>query len=310
MVSVPCERWPYIVHVVCQVCGSEDLRPFYSVYQPGFSWLMMRCGACGHAQVGRTQFPPEQKQETSDYFRDVSDEDWAELDKYWGTWRAPAFRNILRNLASLGFGGGRLLDVGCGFGHLLDLARGEGYQVFGVDPSPTVRRLAAHKFGLQTAAHLGEIRPAHAPFDVIVCAETLFYLPDVRSPLQEMRELLRPGGCLVLKMRCNRTGLFRLAAWWSKRRGRFLDLQPGGHLFGCSLRAYHLFTTRGIHRLLRSTGSRILRTANEKHATPVTLSAWGVATGARIAASALVSAVSLGRIKIGPEITVYATPAE
>jgi SAM-dependent methyltransferase len=312
MRGVPWNRWPYIVHVRCQVCGSKDLWPFYSVEEVGFSYLMMRCASCGHAQVGRTQLPPHQKQELRDYFGDVdneSEEAWAVADKYWGTWRAPAFRNILGNLASLGFGRGRLLDVGCAFGHFLALARGEGYEVIGVDPSPAARRWAARKFGLQTAAHLDEVPEKYAPFDVIVCAETLYLLPDVRSVLEQMRRLLRPEGCLVLKMRCNRTVLFRLAAATARLRGRLHEVRPDGRLFGWGLRAFHLFTTRGVHRLLGATGFQPLRTVNEEHAGPLGLSALGLATRCWIAASAAISTASLGKVKVGLDITVYAVPA-
>lgn len=306
-------RWPIVVHSKCQVCGGSKLRSLYSVEQDDFSYVMMLCKNCNHVQVGRTQFCPGDKQESKDYFSNFDGDiqgTWAGIDRCWGGGRLRAFNNILGHLKSLGFTGKSMIDVGCAFGHFLNLARKHGYSsVFGVDPSPLARLFAQEKFGIKVVEHIDSIPKACSPFDVIVCAETLYYCHDVRDTIGKMKNLLKPKGCLVLKIRSNRTGLFCFAALLTRLRGDLLQVRPGSYLWHYCLRSYHLFTTRNIHRLLQSMGFEVLKTVNEKQVIPSRLTATGFAKLIRIVWTTIVSAVTFGTVKIGTEITVYATPS-
>jgi len=276
---------------------------------------MMLCGKCSHVQVGRTSAPPETKQEVCEYFDEVCEyfdvganpeEKWAEWSRFWGDFRKPAFLHILHTIKHLGFKSGRLLDVGSAFGHFLDLARREGYDVFGVDISDIARQLARDKFNIETFKTFDDIPTSIRSFDIVVCSETLYYQSDVRSFLGQMRRVLKPSGILVLKMKCNRTVIMQLASMLHRwRNSSLLELRPGQYLFGISLRAYHLFRTRGVHRLLRDTGFRIVRTVNETSTLPLRT----IPQFASVACSSLVNAISMGKIKIGKEITVYAVPS-
>jgi 2-polyprenyl-3-methyl-5-hydroxy-6-metoxy-1,4-benzoquinol methylase len=303
-------EWPILVWSACQVCRGDRLKPFYVVDQPGFSYLMMRCRSCGHIQIGRSQFPPDTKQEQADYFADVAqkpDINWDKLDRRWGQQRYRAFHNIISHLARLGFPGGRLLDIGSAFGHFGYLSTARGYSVLGVEPSPIARLQANEKFGVESVPAIDDVPPAVLPADVVVCAETLFLLTDVRSMLEKIRTRLRPGGCLVVKTRANRAALFRMASLSARLHGRILRLQPGTPLYGWALRAYHLFTTSGIRRLLESSGFEILETVNEREILPTKMTFWAAAKYLRIGFTHAVEAMTLGKVKIGTVITVYAT---
>lgn len=309
--KIDCSEWPIKVFSSCQICGGDELVPLYAVDQDNFSYLMMRCRVCGHVQVGRTQLPPEQKVESSDYFRDVDAQDaraWEKMDAFWGGGRLRAFRNIIVNLKELGFAKGRMLEMGSAFGHMLNIAKKEDFVVLGVEPSPLARRLAKEKFGIESMVHIDEIGADTLPFDVILCLETLYYCHDVRDTLGKIRERVSPKGCFVLKIRSNRTNLFRFFSILHCFGGQLLRIRPGSLLFAYSLRGYHLFKTRNIKRLLESTGFRVIKTLNEKQALTLGLSVMYVLKMLRIAFSACVSAVTLGRVKIGTEITVYAAP--
>jgi len=304
-------EWPLLLHESCQVCLAAALHPLYSVEEKTFSYLMMRCKACGHVQIGRSQLHPDEMQKANDLFQrwaERPEEAWAMLDKSWGEFRRAAFCNILKHLERLGFKDGKMLDVGSAFGHFLSLARERGFNVLGVDVSATARHLARKKLGIETVEQLQSIPESAPPFDVIVCAETLYYHDDVRSACQALRSLLKPNGCLVLKIKGNRTGAFRFAAMLSQLRGNLLRLRAGGYLYGANMHGYHLFKTRGIHRLLRGTGFDILETVNEKYTIPIRFSLLGTVKVIRTAWTFLVLAVTLGKIKVSQEVTVYATP--
>jgi SAM-dependent methyltransferase len=95
-----------------------------------------------------------------------------------------------------------VLDLGCGTGSLSLLAAEQGHRVTGVDSSPAMVDLARAKLAGRDAVFLvgdaadppvGEER-----FDTVLVRHVLWALPDPGRALRHWRELLRPGGRLVL----------------------------------------------------------------------------------------------------------------
>lgn len=97
---------------------------------------------------------------------------------------------------------GEVLDLGCGTGSLSLLASEQGHHVTGVDSSPAMVGLARAKLAGRDAAFL--VGDAAAPpvgeqrFDVVLVRHLLWALPEPGRVLRHWRELLRPGGRLVL----------------------------------------------------------------------------------------------------------------
>ncbi|MFJ8192458.1 class I SAM-dependent methyltransferase [Streptomyces sp. NPDC096094] len=97
---------------------------------------------------------------------------------------------------------GDVLDLGCGTGSLSLLAAERGHRVTGVDLSPAMVALARAKLAGRDAVFL--TGDAAAPpvgerrFDAVLVRHVLWTLPDPGRVLRHWRELLRPGGRLVL----------------------------------------------------------------------------------------------------------------
>jgi len=95
-----------------------------------------------------------------------------------------------------------VLDLGCGTGSLSLLASEQGHRVIGVDLSPAMVDLARAKLAGRDAVFL--VGDATAPpvgeqrFDVVLVRHVLWALPDPGRALRHWRELVRPGGRLVL----------------------------------------------------------------------------------------------------------------
>ena len=107
---------------------------------------------------------------------------------------------------------GRILDVGCGFG-LFASYFGQtqpGRRIVGVDPNARRVELARHvakTVGVQGQSrhsfHVGDVRDAalSGPFDGIYVLDVMHHIPDLDQlpVLERLRDLLAPGGVLVIK---------------------------------------------------------------------------------------------------------------
>ncbi len=104
---------------------------------------------------------------------------------------------------------GRILDVGCGFG-LFAAYFGQTQprrEVVGIDPNARRIHLAervAASLGLaRHRFHVGDVRTAdvEGQFDAAYVLDVMHHIPrdDQRPVLARMRDLLRPGGVLIIK---------------------------------------------------------------------------------------------------------------
>ena len=104
--------------------------------------------------------------------------------------------------------GGRILEVGCGAGHAsVELAR-TGYEVVGVDISqPMIDQATANAadagvshqthFAATDFGYLGS--GEHGSFDGVLGLGFIEYFDDPASVLRQCRELLNPGGVVVIQ---------------------------------------------------------------------------------------------------------------
>jgi SAM-dependent methyltransferase len=98
--------------------------------------------------------------------------------------------------------GGLVLDVGCGTGQLGAAIASEGYDVFGVDLSPSMLARARERGLVGTFAAITTALPfAAASFDLALTVATLHHLetPErVAATVHEMGRIVKPGGFVVL----------------------------------------------------------------------------------------------------------------
>ncbi|MEA2710751.1 MAG: hypothetical protein QOF78_3352 [Phycisphaerales bacterium] len=111
-------------------------------------------------------------------------------------------------------GSGKLLDFGCGHGKLLRRMSAAGWDVTGLDFSEqAVHGVRASGF----AAHQGTLphpQLAAETFDAVVMEHALEHVPDPLSVLRAARDVLRPGGTLLVHVP-------NFHAWEVERFGEF-----------------------------------------------------------------------------------------
>ena len=84
--------------------------------------------------------------------------------------------------------GAKVLDVGAGTGRLVAYLRDLGYRAEGIDPSPRGEGVTQASITEHTARDL----------DAVVMWHSLEHFPDPAAAITSVREMLRPGGVLVV----------------------------------------------------------------------------------------------------------------
>ncbi|MDP2690636.1 MAG: bifunctional 2-polyprenyl-6-hydroxyphenol methylase/3-demethylubiquinol 3-O-methyltransferase UbiG, partial [Deltaproteobacteria bacterium] len=134
------------------------------------------------------------------------------FEKYGAEWWNPAGRlfslhriNPLRfdyfSGAAGALSGKRVLDIGCGGGLLAERFAGAGALVTGIDLSPVaVEAAKKHASGsglsidYRVASPSQLLKEAPEGFDIVVCAEVLEHVDDLRGFLRDSLSMLKPGG--------------------------------------------------------------------------------------------------------------------
>ncbi len=92
-------------------------------------------------------------------------------------------------------GKGKILDIGAGTGDFLLTAQNKGWDVFGQEPNPDARALAAAK-GISLVDETADL-PDHS-FDVITLWHVLEHVPNLDKQVRELDRLLKNDGLLVI----------------------------------------------------------------------------------------------------------------
>lgn len=104
-------------------------------------------------------------------------------------------------LAPVGAGGGRAVDLGCGSGRHAVLLADRFAQVDALDLSlPMIEIARARRSRPNVSYRQADLldATAAAQYDLVLSVMTLHHVPDLRPALARLRDLVAPGGRLVL----------------------------------------------------------------------------------------------------------------
>jgi SAM-dependent methyltransferase len=160
---------------------------------------VQECAACSHRFLPTTD--AEQREIEASYG-----------GGYAGFRPDPVFEAVIRReirerLAPRLPAGARVLDVGCGNGAFLSAITEEGYPARGVDVSEESARLCRER-GLDAVAGDFLTMPLGGPYDAATFWDVMEHLRQPAAFLERAREVLVPGGALVLKIPGFERGVF------------------------------------------------------------------------------------------------------
>lgn len=230
----------------CPLCAARHWSPLTEAQDPqassdGLWFAVVQCDACGTCftnprpdALSIQHFYPESYAPHQRHVRPLSLSFWHGLRRLWSPRRIE-----MRPLPW--HGQGRLLDFGCGNGAYLKLMADRGWKVVGVDVSTSAVERIRAQFGFTvhngTLPHI-DLEPES--FDVITMWHVLEHVHDPLTVLREARQLLVPGGKIVIAVPNIDSLPFR---WF------------GRHWFGLDL-PRHLthFTPTSISQILQRAG--------------------------------------------------------
>ena len=145
---------------------------------------------------------------------------------------------------------GRVLEIGVGSGLNLPFYGAGITEVIGLDPSPSLlrmaeRRVTRDRFPVKMVLGSAEVIPLEdAGFDTVLTTWTLCSIPEAAAALTEIRRVLKPSGALLF-VEHGRAPDPRVARWQDRLTPRWKPFAGGCHL------------NRPIDGLIRQSGFKL-----------------------------------------------------
>lgn len=193
-----------MVEVKCPLCGSERITKWrrgnfdYSMAEAddfkitdsdyGLFPDFLKCETCG-LRFAEKMPTPSQLVKLYSQVEDPEYENEAEG-------RGENFKRIIGFLKKIK-PGGRLLDVGAATGIFMEIARKEGWDVYGIEASLWAANRAKEK-GLNVWQGDFLQFSSREKFDIITMLDIIEHMAKPGLALEKARELLKPGGILVI----------------------------------------------------------------------------------------------------------------
>ena len=236
----------------CLVCGRSVFHPLCSATDRLYhttqnEFQIVACENCGLMRLSPIP-PPEElpRYYPSNYWYAPDGSVAAGLEEnYRRLVLRDHVRFVTRALAEAG-DSGPLLDVGCGGGLFPRMIRERGFPAVGLDSSPEAAAVAWHTNGVPVlCGDLAQAPLARASFRAVTMFHVLEHLYDPRAYLEAARDLLAPGGRLIVQVP-------NAACWQFRLLGpRWNGVDAPRHLTD--------FRARDLETLLASAGFEVVR---------------------------------------------------
>jgi 2-polyprenyl-3-methyl-5-hydroxy-6-metoxy-1,4-benzoquinol methylase len=149
----------------------------------------------------------------------------------------------------------RIVDIGCGNGALCRELASRGYEVVGCEPSADGVRFAQSSAPELVFHQLGvDDEPSaigNESFDVAIATEVIEHLVRPRNLPRFAKQLLRPGGHLIVSTPYHGYLKNLVLALTNKWDAHFTPLWDGGHI--------KLWSRKTLSQLLNEVGFRVVR---------------------------------------------------
>ena len=190
----------------CPICEQESRKAGNAILETADGDVETQVRFCGGCDVFHRV---ARARDLDDHFRIAS---YVRLDRErsWRAHRQGFFDRVLDAIDALprprSSGNPRVLvDYGCSYGHLIEMARDRGYDARGVEPNQALVDLCRDR-GQRVEPNLDGFEDS---VDVVALIDSLYYVPNPRFVLEQIRNVLQPEGWIVARL-TNRNAITRL----------------------------------------------------------------------------------------------------
>ena len=189
----------------CPLCGKNDSNFIYS--ERG-SLKIVKCKSCDLIYVN-----PRVKQAEKNYWG--NEEIYFEEAKFIfsGKKKHHRDRNYEYEIKKIKQfkSSGELLDIGSSMGFFLRKARDAGFKVQGVEPSPSLSKIAVEQFKLEILnQYLEKAALPEKKFDIITMIDVFEHVTNPRELLTHAKKILRDDGIICIKVPNGNYNLLKL----------------------------------------------------------------------------------------------------
>lgn len=248
-----------VTYVSCPLCAAVEYK---EIYKEKAVLGIVHCAKCNLLYVN-----PRLKEPEKNY--------WGDTDKYLKEaklifegraihHRQPNYIDDLK-LISRYKPSGNFLDVGTNMGFFLNSAKDGKWDLYGVEPSPSLSEIARRYLALNVkTAFLEDAGFKDCFFDVVTMTDVFEHLPEPGQILKEVHRILRPDGILFIKVP---NALFNLCKFYlAKMTGTLKNY----NLFDAHEHVVH-YSAPALRSMLAKYGFTIIRTSIGR---PIQLPAW------------------------------------
>lgn len=100
---------------------------------------------------------------------------------------------LIRNVST----GKKILDYGCGVGDFLEHLQKNGYDVLGMEPNDSARRIAQSKIGVEKVTST-ELEQNNQKYDIITLWHVLEHIPNLNEIIHLLKKHLNENGRLII----------------------------------------------------------------------------------------------------------------
>lgn len=146
----------------------------------------------------------------------------------------PPLMRLLKQISRVDQTQANVLDLGCGDGSLSKLIAQVGYNVIGIEDSPSgvasARQNAPNLEFIQASIYNLPSTVTQQQFDIVIAAEVIEHLLYPRELLRAAKQCLKPGGTLILTTPYHGYWKNLALALSGNMDGHFTALWDGGHV--------------------------------------------------------------------------------
>lgn len=180
---------------ICPVCGqTTQIESFMLSLETGVDTTAWSCGYCRHAW--RTELWEMSNPKV--FFGDAEYTKVSGEESIYAA-KKKLFERFLDSADKAKPQPPRLMvDFGCSYGHCMQMFKEHGWDIMGIEISPTSRKILNER-NLPNASNLEDSDLSLGSVDVVVMADSIYYLPDPITTLRTIRSYMRPEGLLFLR---------------------------------------------------------------------------------------------------------------